>query len=183
MATTSAVAPNFVFGAIAALSTLSASRTAHAEGLAEREAHAESIEHTVIIGVGGAAEVELGDGSIHPGGNLMIEWDAIEDWLELELGASVLRADGGVQVPVDLLFKKPFRLARWSEFMIGIGPELVQLTGATKGTYFGGEAALDFMFWPWGRRVGLWVEPEYDFVLRSGVSHGLGTTAGLLLGW
>ena len=92
----------------------------------------------------------------------MIEWDAIEDWLELEVGASILSVDGGVEVPIDLLVKKPFKLARWAEFMFGVGPEVVQVTGTHRGTYFGGELALDFMFWPWGRHVGLWVEPEYD---------------------
>jgi predicted phosphodiesterase len=30
--------------------------------------------------------------------------------------------------------------------------------------------------------VGLWIEPEYDFILRDGVSHGLGSTGGVLFG-
>jgi hypothetical protein len=149
---------------------------------AEPAADADAIEHTVIVGVGGALEVEPGDGTAHAGTNVMVEWDAIEDWLELELGASVLSASRGIEVPVDLLFKKPFRLARWAEVMVGVGPEVVRVTGSDRGTYFGAEAALDFMFWP-SRGFGLWVEPSYDFVLHSGVSHGLGGTGGLLIGW
>lgn len=162
-------------------------------GVAERRAFAEGArdaddgppEHTIVVGAGGAAEVELRDGSLHPGANVMVEWDAVEDWLEIEVGASVLAADGGVEVPVDLLFKKPFRLSRWAEFMIGVGPEVVPVSNpATRATYFGGEAALDFMFWPWGPRTGLWLEPEYDAVFHDGgVDHGLGVTGGLLLGW
>jgi hypothetical protein len=140
-------------------------------------------DHTIILGVGGATEVELGDGSVHAGANLMVEWDAIENWLEFEVGASILTTPGGVEVPVDLLLKKPFKLTRWAEFMIGVGPEVVQVTGANKGTYFGGEAALDFMFWPWGRHVGLWLEPEYDLLFHEGISSGLGATGGVLLGW
>jgi hypothetical protein len=144
----------------------------------------DNTEHTVIVGVGGAGELELADGSFHPGVNVMFEWEAVEDWLELEVGASFLSADGGLQVPIDLLVKKPFRLARWSEFMIGVGPQVVAVSNATtKATYLGGEVALDFMFWPWTRRLGFWVEPDYDFVVRDGVSHGIGTTAGLMLGW
>ncbi len=155
--------------------------SAHAEG---KEQGSDEIEHTIIVGVGGAAELELGDGSLHPGGNLMIEWDAIENWLEFEVGASVLSAGGGFEAPVDLLVKKPFRLTRWAEFMIAIGPEVVAVSNpTTKATYFGGEAALDFMFWPWERHVGLWIEPEYDFIFRDGVSHGLGSTGGVLFGW
>jgi hypothetical protein len=141
------------------------------------------IEHLIVVGVGGAADLELGTGSLHPGGNLMLEWEAIENWLELEVGASVLSADGGLEIPVDLLVKKPFQLARWAEFMVGLGPQVVHVTGAGKGTYFGGEVALDFMFWPWGRRVGLWIAPEYDVVFRSGASSAIGSTGGLLVGW
>ena len=143
----------------------------------------DKLEHTIIVGVGGAAELELGDGSVHPGANLMVEWDAIENWPELEVGASVLTAPGGVAVPIDLLVKKPFTLSRWAEFMVGVGPEVVRVTGANKGTYFGGEVALDFMFWPWGKRVGLWVEPEYDLTYQHGASSGIGTTGGVLIGW
>jgi hypothetical protein len=140
-------------------------------------------DHTIIVGVGGAAEFESGDRSLHPGANIMVEWDAIENWLELEVGTSVLTADRGVEVPIGLLVKKPFKLARWAEFMVGLGPEVVQVTGANKGTYFGGEVALDFMFWPWGRHVGLWVEPEYDLVFEPRASSGIGTTGGVLIGW
>jgi hypothetical protein len=155
------------------------------DALAEdrRADDAGSEEHTIIVGVGGATELELADRSLHPGANLMVEWDAVENWLEFEVGASVLAADGGVEVPIDLLFKKPFKLARWAEFMIGVGPEVVQVTGANKGTYFGGEVALDFMFWPWRRHVGVWVEPEYDLILHDGASSGIGATGGVLFGW
>lgn len=151
--------------------------------LADPEQSNGKLDHTLIVGVGGATELELGDGSLHPGANLMVEWDAIENWLEFEAGASVLAADHGVEVPIELLVKKPFKLASWAEFMIGLGPELVQVTGTNKGTYFGGEVAVDLMFWPWGRRVGLWVEPEFDLTYQHGASSGIGTTGGLLIGW
>ena len=158
-------------------------RSAYAEGKEANEHGADEIEHTIIVGVGGAAELELRDGSLHPGANLMVEWDAIENWLELEVEASVLSADGGVEVPLGLLIKKPFRLARWAEFMIGVGPELVRVSNpTTKATYGGAQLALDFMFWP-SQHVGLWVEPSYDLVFRNAVSHGIGSTGGLLLGW
>ncbi len=148
-----------------------------------QDAPGEETEHTLVVGVGGVGELELADGSLHPGGNVMIEWDAIENWLELEIGASVLAADHGVAVPIDLLAKKPFQLTRWAELMIGVGPELVQVTGTGRGTFFGGEAALDLMFGPWGRRVGLWVEPEYDLIVHDGVVSGVGSTGGVLVGW
>jgi hypothetical protein len=142
-----------------------------------------ALEHTIILGVGGAGELELRDGSFHPGVNSMVEWEAIENWLELEVEASILAADHGVEIPIGVLAKKPFRLTRWAELMIGIGPEVVRVSNpTTKGTYFGGQLALDFMLWP-SQHVGGWVEPSYDLTFRDGVSHGIGTTGGLLLGW
>ena len=69
------------------------------------------------------------------------------------------------------------------EFVHVLAGEVVQLTGARRGTFFGGEVALDLMFWPWGRRIGLWLEPEYDAVAQGGVASGVGATGGLLVGW
>jgi hypothetical protein len=164
----------------AALFVVFWSNAANAEGSTKEDS---STEHTFILGVGGAAELELGDGSVHAGANVMLEWEAIEDWLELELGASVLSGDGGVVIPAELLFKKPFRLSQRAEMMVGVGPEVVRVTGRDEGTFFGAVAGLDFMFWPWGRRWGLWVNPEYDLLFKNGASSGLGATAGVLLGW
>jgi hypothetical protein len=147
------------------------------------EAPADTRDHILIVGVGGDGEFELGDGSLHPGANLMVEWDALEDWLELEVGASVLSANHGVEVPIDLLVKKPFRLTHWAEFMIGVGPEVVQVTGSNKATRLGGEVALDFMFWPWARHLGLWAEPAYDVIFHGGAASGIGATGGVLFGW
>jgi len=84
--------------------------------LAEDVRAQDKLDHTIIVGVGGAGELELSGGSLRPGASIMVEWDAVESWLELEVGASVLSADGGVEVPVDLLVKKPFKLTRWAEF-------------------------------------------------------------------
>jgi hypothetical protein len=170
-------------GIVAGAFVLAVASSAAADARAGGDTPEEKLDHTLIVGVGGAADLELGDGSLHPGANVMVEWDAIKNWLEVEVGASVLTAPGGVAVPVDLLVKKPFTLARWAEFMVGVGPEVVRVTGTNGGTYFGGEVALDFMFWPWGRHVGLWVEPEYDLTYQHGVSSGIGITGGVLFGW
>jgi hypothetical protein len=155
-----------------------AERTAHAEDKPE-----EVLDHKIIVGVGGASELELRERAFHAGGNVMVEWEAVESWLELELSASVLAADKGVEVPIDLIFKKPFRLSRHAEFMVGIGPELVHVsTPTTKATYCGGQIALEFMYWP-SRRLGFWLEPSYDLILRDRATPSVGGTGGLLIGW
>ena len=147
------------------------------------EPETQDLEHTIVVGVGGAVEEELTGGSVHSGANIFLEYKAIDHWLELELGVSVLPADGGHEVPIDFLFKKPFQLTRRLEVMLGFGPEVVNVSGTeNSGTFFGGEAVADFMFWP-SRHVGLWVEPSYDFVFHDGLSHGVGSTGGVIFGW
>jgi hypothetical protein len=158
-------------------------RRAAAETEGQRKDDEQHIEHTIVVGVGGAAELELADGALHPGANVMVEWDAVEDWLEFEVEASVLSADHGTETPIGLAIKKPFHLARWAEVMVGVGPEVVYVSNpTTKGTFFGGQMVLDFMFWP-TQRFGVWVEPSYDVIARNGVSHGIGSTGGFLVGW
>lgn len=140
-------------------------------------------EHAVITGVGGATELEFGPASVHAGLSAFVEYEAVDAWLEIELGVQVLAAEGGVEVPVDLLFKKPFTLSHRLEMMVGLGPEVVRtFRGSRNGTHWGAELASDFMFWP-SPHAGLWVEPTYDFVFRDGISHGLGCTGGAILGW
>jgi hypothetical protein len=143
----------------------------------------DEFEHRFIVGAGGAFELELTGVFVHGGGNLFFEWEAIENWLELELGVSALAAEGGVAVPIDLLLKKPFRLARRIELMVGLGPELVIYRRTNRdGQFFALEVAADFMFWL-SPRVGLWIEPSYELTVRGGVEHSIASTGGLIVGW
>ena len=67
--------------------------------------------------------------------------------------------------------------------MPGLGPEVVWASGTGHdGTFAGVEVVADFMFWP-SQHVGLWIEPSYDAVFHDGISHGLGSTGGVIFGW
>jgi hypothetical protein len=168
---------------LARAETTAARKEPEATGAPKAEEE-EGVEHTIVVGAGGDVDVDLGDGSVHGGVNAFVEWNAVPGWLELELGGSVIPADKGVEVPVNLLAKKPFRLTSWSELLVGIGPEVLTVsTPDAKGTYFGAVGALDFMFWPFGARVGLWAAPEYSVVFHDGAQSAVGATGGVLLGW
>ena len=162
---------------------LAAATCVHAaEALGQQQV--DTLDNVLVLGLGTALDTDVGDGSTGVGADVFVEFHAIDDWLEIEVGGSVLASGGGTEMPFDLLFKKPFRLARWAEMMIGVGPEVLYARGTRQanGVFFGGEFVVDFMFW-WSRHVGWSVEPSYDVVARNGVTHGPGISAGLIVGW
>jgi hypothetical protein len=63
--------------------------------------------------------------------------------------------------------------------MFGVGPEWLHTTsGGKTADSIGGEAVLDFMFWPWpGRKFGWYL--DYDF--GRGHEQSLGLSVGLLI--
>ncbi|HEY2905111.1 MAG TPA: hypothetical protein VGJ29_04370 [Vicinamibacterales bacterium] len=138
-------------------------------------------DHAVVFELGAAGDWSRAEGW-HPGGTFAFEITPIEHWLELEIGVTAIAAGGAVEMPVDVLFKKPWRFSSRFEFMIGAGPELVHASGPDGGTFWGGEAVLDFMFWP-TKNVGWYLEPGYEITFRDGArQHGFGLAAGLLVG-
>jgi hypothetical protein len=136
-----------------------------------------------IFGAGGAAELEL-PGSARVGVSAFVEFEAIDRWLEIELGGQVLAMDGGREASLDLLFKKPFTLTERLELMIGLGPTIAQTRQRSEAdrASWGLEAAADFMYWP-SRHVGVWLEPAYDVTFSRGVTHALSCTGGPMLGF
>lgn len=139
-------------------------------------------EPAAIFEAGGAAGWGLKGGSSY-GPSVAVETTPIPDWLELEGGTSEMFSHGQTEWDTDLLFKKPFTLSRSVEFMFGVGPEWQHTSFAGQHSdTVAGEAALDFMFWPWReRRFGLYLEPSYDYGFSHGHEQSLGVSAGLLI--
>lgn len=145
---------------------------------------ADSVEHSVVLGFGPEFDRDLDNkGSAH-GATVTVEVTPIEEWLEIELGASFLSAAGRRATAVDLLFKKPFRLSSSAEFMIGAGPQLGRESrDGTRSSTKELELVLDFMFWP-SRNVGWFVEPSYGYGLgQNRGDRSIGVSAGMLIGW
>lgn len=154
--------------------------------IASAQARAEPREltdHTIVLGVGAAAEIGVHGSDASAGGNLMLEWEAIDGWLELEFGASLVATSTGSQVPLDLIIKKPFAISDSLEGMIGLGPEVIRTTsGPPADTRYGVEVGLDLMYW-FSPRIGSWVEPTYDLEFHNGATSSFGLTAGIMTGW
>jgi hypothetical protein len=156
--------------------------SASAQGLKTQPVNSDDEgDHALVFEFGAAGDWSHAEG-FHPGGTIAFEVTPIEHWLELEIGVTAIRVDAGTEMPIDVLFKKPWRLSRQFELMIGVGPEIVHATGPDRTTFWGLSSVLDLMFWP-RKNVGWYAEPGYDVTFRGGATHqGLGIEAGLLIG-
>jgi len=139
-------------------------------------------DHAIVFELGVAPSWEHAERAIHTGGTFAFEVTPIEHWLELEIGVTAIPAGGSVEMPFDVLFKKPWQFSPRFEFMLGAGPEIVHASGGSGATFWGWEGVLDFMFWP-KKNVGWYVEPSYEITFRAGMEHhGVGVAIGLLIG-
>jgi hypothetical protein len=139
-------------------------------------------DHAIVFELGWSGDWSHDEGFHPKGATLAFEVTPIEHWLELEFGVAALHADGLTEIPIDVLFKKPWQVSRQFEFMVGIGPELIHATGPNPETYGGLTSVLDFMFWP-TKSVGWYLEPGYEVTFHDGTAHhGFAMAAGLIVG-
>jgi hypothetical protein len=140
-------------------------------------------EPAAIVELGGATDWSITEGGSSFGPTVAVEVTPIENWLELEAGVTPLFSRHSTEWNIDLLFKKPWTLAKKVEFMAGIGPEWVHATKYSVTTNsVSGEAVLDFMFWPSAkRRFGWYLEPTYEYNFGRGHEQSLGINGGLLI--
>jgi hypothetical protein len=141
-------------------------------------------EAAAILELGAATSASLTSGGSSFGPDLAVEFTPIERWLEIEIGVTALfRRHRSAEWNADLLFKKPWTLSKKLELMAGLGPEWVYShdPGAKRHS-IAGEAALDLMYWPGSkRRVGLFIEPSYDYNFFRGHEQSFSIAAGLLI--
>jgi hypothetical protein len=151
--------------------------------IASGGAQAEDAEPTAIAEAGGARQWSLGSGGSSYGPNFGIETTPIPDILELEADVTPFFSRGQTDWDSDFLFKKPFVLSNSLEFMIGVGPEWDHVVSHAETTdTVGGEAALDFMYWPTReRRLGFYLEPTYGYSFGRGHEQSLSVSLGLLI--
>jgi hypothetical protein len=146
---------------------------------AEQRDSASSEERNFVLEIGPAAEWPLHGERANYGGNVAVEKDVIENWLELEAGLTGLGTSGRGELSADLLFKKPFRLSPELEFFIGVGPEIAHAFSSSEGTTASVEFASELMFMP-RSGLGWYVEPAFSVAPATG-KKAFGLTAGLAI--
>jgi hypothetical protein len=140
-------------------------------------------EPAAVVELGVAPGWNLKDGGSGVGPTVAVEITPIENWLELEAGVTPSFARHSTEWDTDLLFKKPWTLSRKVEFMFGVGPVWVHTNqfSLARNTV-GGEAVLDFMFWPSRKsRFGWYIEPGYTYNFGRGHEQSMGVSGGLLI--
>ena len=143
----------------------------------------DDVEPAAVLELGAAGEQSLKGSGSNFGPTIAVEITPIENWLELEAGVTSFFSHGITEWDTDLLFKKPWTLSDKVEFMFGVGSEWVHTTGhGSTNNSVGGEAVLDFMFWPSSKhRFGWYLEPSYSYDFGRGHEQSLGISAGLLI--
>jgi hypothetical protein len=141
-------------------------------------------EPVAVVELGAAASRSLTEGQSSFGPAVAVEVTPIENWLEIEAGATPLFRRHSTEWSTDLLFKKPWTLSDKREFMLGAGPEWIHTNAyGIKRNSVGVELAPDFMFWSSPRhRFGWYLEPSYEYKFGPGREHSLGISGGLLIG-
>ena len=145
---------------------------------AEDEARDDSGEEQgFVLKIGPAAEWPLKGERANYGGNVAVEKELIENWLEIERGVVGLGTSGRSELATDFLFKQPLCLLPTVEFFVGAGPEIARsLNGPDKGTTASAEFVHDFIFWPSGN-FGWYLDPAATF---NGTGRkSVGVTGGL----
>lgn len=143
----------------------------------------ENKEALAIGEIGGAMSWNLKGFAPSGGPSIAVECTPIENWLEIEAGATQSYHKGTSEWSIDLLFKKPYTLSKRVECMVGIGPEFSAMREDGVDTNeWGGELALDFMYWPFkSKRFGFYLEPGYDYSFAAGHQQSIGFSGGLLV--
>jgi len=139
----------------------------------------------------GLASLHKGESPIGVGGiGGFVEVAAVHGELELELAARLLFEEGHLQIPIQLLFKKPWDI-KGMRFFIGVGPAVIlgipvgeedppaAESEAPEDVHFGfsGVAGLTWWMRP---RVGLTGELNYNIVVDNGARHEPGVSVGVV---
>lgn len=136
-------------------------------------------DHAAVLEFGVTGEREISERVSHIGPAVGIEIEPIENWLEIELGASTYRSQGATNWELELPFKKPFRLSSTIEIMPGLGPTWNHTTEpGARSSVWGTEAVIDLFFWR-SKRFGWYLEPSYGISLDNGNKKSAALTCGI----
>jgi len=145
-----------------------------------QQARANEKEPVLAFEMAGAGGWGLQHGGSSFGPEVAVEYTVIEHWLEIEGGITPQFSEGQVEFDTSFVFKKPFELSKFFEFLIGAGAEWVHKASADA---IAGEALVEFKYFPWPEQhVAFFIEPGYSYDFGKGHEQSIGMTAGVHIG-
>lgn len=161
----------------------------HEGAHAEAPGGAEEPSRAFVFGGFGTAVIELpstGGSDSHFGGGVFAELPILHHMFEVELAGALLANHGYVDVPVDLVLKKPFELDCGLVPFVGIGPAMVASTVPDSSVHFGGTGVVGSYYW-FTPQMGVLASASYTALSDSGtlvseIGFKVGVAYGLLGG-
>jgi hypothetical protein len=136
-----------------------------------------------VIEIGSAAEWQIPRGEFSSGPYVALEFEAVRDRLEIEIGVSPQFGSHQTDLASELILKMPVFSSEKIEVMFGVGPQLeYHVTGGELRNSVGAEAQLELEYWPSAdRKFGWFVEYQYDRAFSSDRTQSIGVQFGLLI--
>jgi hypothetical protein len=125
------------------------------------------------------------------GGGAFFEFTVVPNWLEIEIGVHVLKAPEKLELPIDVLLKKPFHVNHWFHPYVGLGPTIVpefvaanEKEGKAARTELDGGVAIVAGSYFWLHpHVGLSLEINNNILFAHGIIDEFGGSGGVVFGW
>jgi hypothetical protein len=148
-------------------------------------AQAEERETTsaVVVEIGSAAEWQMPHGDVSSGPYVALEFEALRDRLEIEIGVSPQFGSHQTDLASELILKTPIFSTSKLEVMFGVGPQWeYHLSGSELRNSLGAEAQLELEYWPSPeRKFGWFVEYQYGRAFGPDSTQSIGVQLGLLV--
>jgi len=127
------------------------------------------------LGTTGAEGDAHGHGAEGPvtnfGVSIFYERELVPKWLEVELNVGLIDGAAGMQIPIDILLKKPFHLSRRLTPYIGLGPSIELFARGDRPPLPGVTGGIGVYLWL-SRDFGLDLEIDYTaHFLSPGLEH------------
>jgi hypothetical protein len=136
-----------------------------------------------VIEIGSSTEWQIPQREFSSGPYVALEFEAVRDWLEIEIGVSPQFGSYQTDLASELILKTPVFSTERIEVMFGVGPQWeYHVMGGELRNSLGVEAQLELEYWPSpDRKFGWFVEYQHGLTFTSDRTQSTGLQFGLLI--
>jgi hypothetical protein len=135
----------------------------------------------VLVECGATSAREISEQASRVSPAVGIEFEAIDNRLEVEIEASTNTTQRARNWELDLQFKRPFQISSTVEIEPGLGPSWSHgAVSNQRPAAWGAEASIDILFWQ-SKRIGWFLEPSYGISFATGAKTSVGLSGGIVI--